>query len=100
MAYHGGMANKSREDAHVAFLSGKAQVIVATVAFGMGIDKPDIRRIVHYGPPKTVEEYYQQIGRAGRDGLTAHCELISSDSDFQNYASEFYVGGLTPEAKE
>jgi ATP-dependent DNA helicase RecQ/Werner syndrome ATP-dependent helicase len=98
--YHGGRYMLDREKAHTDFLSGRIQVIVATVAFGMGIDKPDIRRIVHYGPPKTVEEYYQQVGRAGRDGLTAHCELISSDSDFQNYASEFYLGGLTPEAKE
>ena len=57
--YHGGMSNDARQAAHFSFLVGKTPVIVATVAFGMGIDKPDIRRVVHWGPPKTVEEYYQ-----------------------------------------
>ena len=57
--YHGGMTNDTRQDAHFSFLVGKTPLIVATVAFGMGIDKPDIRRVVHWGPPKTVEEYYQ-----------------------------------------
>eukprot|EP00930_Biecheleria_cincta_P039768 TRINITY_DN27305_c0_g2_i1.p1 TRINITY_DN27305_c0_g2~~TRINITY_DN27305_c0_g2_i1.p1 ORF type:complete len:919 (+),score=196.92 TRINITY_DN27305_c0_g2_i1:49-2805(+) len=99
-AYHGGLAPGEREDAHLGFLSGKMKVIVATVAFGMGIDKSDIRRIVHYGPPKTVEEYFQQVGRAGRDGLNSSCELICSDSDFGNYSSDFYTKGLTEQAKE
>lgn len=99
-SYHGGKYGPDREAAHFDFLSGRAQVIVATVAFGMGIDKPDIRRIVHYGPPKTVEEYFQQIGRAGRDGLSSSCELIGNDTDFNSYASDFYTKGLTPEGKE
>lgn len=99
-AYHGGMAPGEREDAHLGFLSGKMMVIVATVAFGMGIDKPDIRRIVHYGPPKTVEEYFQQVGRAGRDGLNSACELICSDADFGNYSADFYTKGLTAQGKE
>lgn len=99
-SYHGGKCGPVREAAHFDFLSGRAQVIVATVAFGMGIDKPDVRRIVHYGPPKTVEEYFQQVGRAGRDGLEASCELISNDSDFNNYASDFYMKGLTAMQKE
>jgi len=98
--YHGGLHPADREDAHVAFLSGQVKIMVATLAFGMGIDKPDIRRIIHYGPPKTVEEYFQQIGRAGRDGLPSVCELIANDNDFAVYANEFYTGGLTPEGKE
>ena len=66
----------------------------------MGIDKPDVRRIIHYGPPKTVEEYFQQIGRAGRDGFEAVCELISADSDFGSYSSEFYLKGLSEEQRK
>ena len=59
--YHGSLDKGARETAHLSFLSGKASVIVATVAFGMGIDKPDIRHVVHYGAPKTIEDYYQQV---------------------------------------
>jgi RecQ family ATP-dependent DNA helicase len=62
-AYHAGCSTEVRSRVHTEFLTGKATVMVATLAFGMGIDKPDIRRVIHYGPPKTVEEYYQQIGR-------------------------------------
>lgn len=99
-AYHAGKAHSAREEAHFDFLSGKKQVVVATVAFGMGIDKRDIRRVVHYGPPKTVEEYFQQIGRAGRDGVVSECEMICADADFSSYSSEFYTKGLTPQGKE
>lgn len=95
--YHGSMGSYERHNAHVAFLTDQSLVMVATVAFGMGIDKPDIRRIVHYGPPKTMEEYYQQIGRAGRDGEEAEVIMISTDSDFQNYQSSFYTDGLKGE---
>jgi ATP-dependent DNA helicase RecQ/Werner syndrome ATP-dependent helicase len=99
-AYHAGLPQEQRNRAHMNFLVGQTKVIVATVAFGMGIDKPDTRRVIHYGPPKTVEEYYQQIGRAGRDGLPAECLMFVSDGDFDRYKGDFYVGGLRGEAKD
>ena len=98
--YHAGMSDNQRYQAHVNYLTGETAVIVATIAFGMGIDKCDTRRIVHYGPPKTVEEYYQQIGRAGRDGLPAECIMYTSPSDFDRYLSDFYLGSLEGSAKE
>jgi ATP-dependent DNA helicase RecQ/Werner syndrome ATP-dependent helicase len=99
-AYHAGLSNEVRSDAHTNFLTGKTTVIVATVAFGMGIDKSDTRRVIHYGPPKTLEEYYQQIGRAGRDGLPATCTMYMSESDLDRYKSDFYLGGLSGKARE
>jgi ATP-dependent DNA helicase RecQ/Werner syndrome ATP-dependent helicase len=92
--YHAGLSNAVRSEAHINFLIGKTLIIVATIAFGMGIDKSDIRRVIHYGAPKTVEEYYQQIGRAGRDGLAAHCIMFYSSNDFDAYKSDFYLGNL------
>jgi ATP-dependent DNA helicase RecQ len=78
--YHAGLSTSIRQQAHTNFLTGTTDIIVATVAFGMGIDKPDIRRVIHWGPPKSVEEYSQQIGRAGRDGLPAECTLCWESS--------------------
>lgn len=97
LTYHAGMPLDARKSAHMAFLTGMldgklAPVVVATVAFGMGIDKPDIRRVVHYGGTQTVEAYYQQAGRAGRDGLPATCTLIFADKDFVDFkTSNFYA---------
>jgi len=96
--YHGSMANVDRQEAHMAFLTSRSPVIVATTAFGMGIDKGDVRRIIHHGAPKTMEEYYQQIGRAGRDGVDSCVTLMYADNDFSRYASDFYTKDLSPEA--
>lgn len=98
-SYHAGLSFGHRTDAHTDFLIGKVTVVVATVAFGMGIDKPDIRRVVHWGAPKTVEEYYQQMGRAGRDGLPAECIMYADMHDFAKYKDDFYLGSLSGEAK-
>jgi ATP-dependent DNA helicase RecQ len=98
--YHAGLSIGHREDAHTNFLIGKVSIIVATVAFGMGIDKPDIRRVIHWGPCKTVEEYYQQMGRAGRDGLSSECTMYANLSEFSKFKGDFYIGSLRGEAKE
>lgn len=81
-SYHAGLDLDVRRAVHDDFSRDRTRVVVATLAFGMGVDKPDVRSVIHWGVPKTIEAYYQQAGRAGRDGDPAKCVLFHSSSDF------------------
>jgi len=94
-AYHAGMAAGKRDDVQTAYLTGRLDVIVATIAFGMGIDKSDVRTVVHTGLPGSVESYYQEIGRAGRDGLPSRAVLFHGYSDRRTH--EFFIERDYPE---
>jgi ATP-dependent DNA helicase RecQ len=95
--YHGGMPKDDRTRVQDAFMSGQIPVVVATNAFGMGIDKADIRTILHHDLPGTVEAYYQEIGRAGRDGITSKATLLWHPSDRK--IQEFFIDGAHPPAE-
>ncbi|CAM3328851.1 recombinase RecQ [Pseudomonas floridensis] len=94
-AYHAGLPNDKRESIQQQFMSGRLNCIVATIAFGMGIDKSDIRNVVHFDLPKSIENYSQEIGRAGRDGAASDC-LVLANRDSINVLENF-VYGDTPE---
>src|SRR6478752_4884869 len=96
VAYHGGMGDQERERAQEIFIRRKADVAVATNAFGMGIDRADVRFVVHYEIPGSVEAYYQEAGRAGRDGENAVCELLFNYADTRT--QEFFIDGANPTA--
>ncbi len=96
VAYHGGMSDPEREHAQEVFISRKVDVAVATNAFGMGIDRADVRFVIHYEVPGSVEAYYQEAGRAGRDGESAVCELLFNYADTRT--QEFFIEGANPTA--
>ncbi|MBW2294097.1 MAG: ATP-dependent DNA helicase RecQ [Deltaproteobacteria bacterium] len=99
--YHAGLPSEMREEVHRAFSDGSLEVVVATNAFGMGIDRADVRAVLHLAPPGSVESYYQEVGRAGRDGLDAHAMMFLSSADMprRRYLIESDAsGGVMTEA--
>ena len=95
VAYHAGFDSDQRKSIQHAFMTGTYDVVVATIAFGMGIDKSDIRYVVHYDLPKSIENYSQEIGRAGRDGYHANCFVLANLDGINTV--ENFVYGDTPE---
>jgi len=92
--YHAGMETEKRERIQNRFMDGTLSCVVATIAFGMGIDKKDIRRIIHYDLPKSIENYSQEIGRSGRDGMPALCEVLANRDNI--HILENFIYGDTP----
>lgn len=97
-AYHAGLTDEERSANQEAFIKDEIQIIVATVAFGMGIDKPDVRFVIHTGVPKTIENYQQETGRAGRDGLESECHLFFGGNDFRTW--KMIVSDQPPKVRE
>ncbi|MFT6179481.1 MAG: ATP-dependent DNA helicase RecQ [Akkermansiaceae bacterium] len=96
--YHAGLRPEARSEIQEAFMAGEVPIICATIAFGMGIDKSNIRSIYHYNLPKSLENYTQEIGRAGRDGARAHCELLACRDDLRTLANFTYGDTPQPDA--
>jgi ATP-dependent DNA helicase RecQ len=98
LPYHAGMTKDERKTIQEFFINNKSEIIVATNAFGMGINKPDIRAVIHFGMPGSIESYYQEIGRAGRDNFKAFAYLIYSSSDRKIY--EYFLTNSFPDRKK
>lgn len=94
LIYHGGMADAERNRVYNEFIAAKYPVVVATNAFGMGVDRADIRFVAHWDIPGSIEAYYQEVGRAGRDGLPSFCELLFNYADVKT--QEFFIDGANP----
>jgi ATP-dependent DNA helicase RecQ len=97
LPYHAGLSDHDRKRNQEAFIRDEVDVIVATIAFGMGIDKSNIRFVIHADLPKSIENYYQETGRAGRDGEAAHCTLLFSPSDISKL--RFFIDTMTDETE-
>jgi ATP-dependent DNA helicase RecQ len=96
--YHGQRSASQRREAQDAFMQGSLEAVFATNAFGLGIDKPDIRFVIHYHMPGSLEAYYQEVGRAGRDGDTAHCTLLYREEDRR--IQSYFLGGKYPSIED
>ena len=97
VAYHGGLSDEDRENAQTSFIDKSSDIVVATNAFGMGIDRSDVRFVIHFDVPGSIEAYYQEAGRAGRDREPAVCDLLFNFADTST--QEFFIDGSNPNAE-
>ena len=95
IVYHAGLPDDQRSRAQERFMNGEVPVVVATNAFGMGVDRSDLRFVLHWDVPGSIEAYYQEVGRAGRDGELSHCELLYNYADVRT--QEFFIDGSNPD---